>query len=397
MDTKLIGGILLIIGTSVGGAMLALPVTTAPAGAFNSALLLAACWLIMTFSAFLILEVNLWLPANSNIISMAKLTLGVFGQMIAWASYLLLLYSLIAAYIASGTDVLCSFIHTKEWIASILFVSLFSLVVFKGIQLVDYVNRGLMAAKLGAYFILVVLIAPHVNLTYLNNGNWHYLPPAIMVMITSYGFATIIPSLRTYFHGDLKKLKHAILIGSLIPLFAYILWVCVILGSLPREGAYGLNAMMASSHTTTALTQALHITLENHWVTGFSRVFSSVAVVTSFLGVSLGLSDFLADGFGVSKKGKGAILVYVATFVPSLAVVLFYPNAFILGLRYAGTFCVILLAVLPMLMTWYGRYYKQLSTPDSYQAPGGKWALTLGLLVSLGLMGYGVMTEFVGS
>jgi tyrosine-specific transport protein len=399
LDTKLLGGILLIIGTSIGGAMLALPVTAAPAGFFYSTLLLFACWLIMTFSAFLILEVNLWLPSNSNIVSMAKVTLGAFGQVVAWSSYLLLLYSLIAAYVASGTDVLHNLlslvgINTADWLASILFVSLFSLIVFKGIQSVDYVNRALMATKLGAYVILVVLIAPDLKLTYLNHGELHYLPPAIMVMITSYGFATIVPSLRAYFNGDIKKLKLAILIGSLIPLFAYILWICTILGALPSEGTYGLNAMRASTHTTTSLTQALSITLGNHWITWFSRLFSSVAVITSFLGVSLGLSDFLADGFGVSKQGKGAILVYSATFIPSLIAVLFYPNAFIIGLRYAGTFCVILLAALPMLMAWYGRYYKNLSTHAHYQTPGGKPALIMGIFVSLGLTLYGVLTEF---
>ena len=400
MDTKLLGGILLIIGTSIGGAMLALPITAAPAGFLNSAFLLFACWLIMTFSAFLILEVNLWLPTNSNIVSMAKRTLGIFGQVIAWFSYLLLLYSLIAAYIASGTDVLRNLlslvgINTPDWLASILFVSLFSLVVFKGIQSVDYVNRALMVTKLGAYIILVVLIAPHLHPSYLKHGALRYLPPAVMVMITSYGFATIVPSLRSYFNGDVKKLKLAILIGSLIPLFAYILWICTILGALPNEGSYGLDAMRASTHTTTSLTHALSVTLENDWITWFSRIFSSVAVVTSFLGVSLGLSDFLADGFGINKKGKGAFLVYLATFTPSLIAVVFYPNAFIIGLRYAGTFCIILLAMLPMMMAWYGRYHKNLSTQHSYQAPGGKPALIIGLVVSLSLTCYAIVSEFL--
>ena len=36
VDTKLIGGILLIVGTSIGGGMLALPIATAEAGITNS-------------------------------------------------------------------------------------------------------------------------------------------------------------------------------------------------------------------------------------------------------------------------------------------------------------------------------------------------------------------------
>src|SRR5687767_12890429 len=102
MNTKLIGGILLIVGTAIGGGMLALPIAASQMGFVYSSLMLLVCWVIMTFSAFLVLEVNLWLPANSNIISMAKVTLGKSGQAVAWVTYLLLFYSLIAAYMAGG-------------------------------------------------------------------------------------------------------------------------------------------------------------------------------------------------------------------------------------------------------------------------------------------------------
>lgn len=388
MDTKLLGGILLVVGTSLGGGMLALPITAAPAGFFNSVLLLFGSWFLMTFSALLILEVNLWLPANSNLVSMAKTTLGPLGLITAWLTYLLLFYSLLAAYVSGGTDVLHNLlsmigISVDDYWASIFFVCLFSLVVYKGIRSVDYVNRGLMITKFGAYIILILLIFPHMTYTNLALGEIRYLPQAVMVMITSYGFATLVPSLRTYFHGDVKKLKTAILIGSLIPLVSYTIWVAVILGTLPHEGPYGLIQMITSGHATTDLTKSLSETLQNPSITFFSRLFTSIAVITSFLGVSLGLSDFLADGFGVAKQGKGALLVYIATFLPSLIIVLFYPNAFILGLSYAGTCCVILLAILPALMVWYGRYYKNLSKHTHYQVKGGKLSLIMGLLAAV--------------
>ncbi|WP_010597824.1 aromatic amino acid transport family protein [Rickettsiella massiliensis] len=60
----------------------------------------------MTVCAFLVLEVNLRLPANTNLISMATLFLGRWGTIIAWVSYLLLFYSVLAAYMAGGGDFL---------------------------------------------------------------------------------------------------------------------------------------------------------------------------------------------------------------------------------------------------------------------------------------------------
>ncbi len=399
MNTKLLGGVLLIIGTSLAGGMLALPVVVSPAGFVNSILQLFACWLIMTFSAFLILEANLWLPNNSNIVSMAKTTLGLFGQVTAWVSYLLLLYSLIAAYISGGTDILRNLlvlagIHLPDQILPILFVSFFGLIVCKGIQSVDYVNRALMMTKLGAYFFLVAWVIPHIKFPNLFVGNPRFLPQSIMVMITSFGFATIVPSLRTYFDGDIKKLKKAIFIGSLFSLIAYTVWAGAILGTLPRDGNYGLLHMINSGHASSELPQSLSVTLKNNWITLFAQLFAAVAVLTSFLGVSLGLSDFLADGLGILKKGKGALLVYTATFLPSLAAVLFYPNAFITGLNYAGSFCIILLALLPMLMVWYGRYHKNLSSEQSYRVSGGKLTLAIGIFASLGITLYSLTKDF---
>ena len=88
MSSKLFGGILLVIGTTIGAGMLALPVATAQLGFLGSVVLLTACWGIMTACAFLFLEVNLWLPPNSNLISMAGLTLGKAGQSVVWVVFI---------------------------------------------------------------------------------------------------------------------------------------------------------------------------------------------------------------------------------------------------------------------------------------------------------------------
>ena len=163
MDFKLIGGILLIVGTSIGAGMLALPVATHQFGFIGASLLLLLCWSIMTYGALLILEVNLWLPENSNLISMAELTLGKKGAVVAWLCYLLLLYSLLAAYIAGGSELFFGlFQHNVDFLnphnAAILFTLFFGLIVYGGIKAVDYAMRGLMVVKLTSYFLLVIFI-----------------------------------------------------------------------------------------------------------------------------------------------------------------------------------------------------------------------------------------------
>lgn len=394
MDTKVAGGILMVVGTSIGGGMLALPIVSAGGGFISSSLMLFACWLIMTMSAFFIMEVNLWLPQRNNMISMAKATLGKAGEITAWLSYILLMYALLAAYISGGSSVFSDLLglmglKLPAVLSTLLFVAIFSFIVYLGIRQVDYFNRGLMTVKMGALFILIFFTFPYLDPMKLAGGHPTLLLGSITVMITSFGFATIVPSLRSYFQDDVKKLRQAILIGSLIPLICYILWDFAILGSLPRDGEYGLVAIMQKGGGTSDLTNSLSFYLHNTSINSFAHLFTAICVMTSFLCVSLGLSDFLSDGLKIEKKGKGNLIVYAATFLPSLIIVLFYPSIFVKALGYAGIFCVVLVVLLPALMVWSGRYHKKFDT-TRYQVMGGKMSVILVMLIGLLIIGLGI-------
>lgn len=389
LDSKFIGGILLIVGTSIGGGMLALPIATAEVGFFNSIIFLILCWFIMTVGALLILEVNLRLPAGSNMVSMAKSTLGLPGQIIAWITYLLLLYTLLAGYISGGADVLGSLLHNAgielpASAASLLFTLVFSLVVYGGIRSVDYVNRGLMFGKLGIYLVLVMIISPHVNFKTLNGGSMPAITASLMVLITSFGFASIVPSLREYFEDDIRTLRKVILLGSLIPLTCYIIWDAVIMGTIQREGTNGLIALMTNEHATSGLTNALSGSLQNQWITGFFGFFTSICMLTAFLGVSIGLFDFLADGLNLKKTGAQGKWTLALTFIPPLAIVLINPGIYLKALNYAGVCCVILLLLLPSIMTW--RIRTTAPHGGIRLVPGGNLILGLAFLTALFLL-----------
>jgi tyrosine-specific transport protein len=78
-------------------------------------------------------------------------------------------------------------------------------------------------------------------------------------------------------------------------------------------------------------------------------------MVTSFLGVSLSVVDFLADGFRLEKQGIEKFYLTLLTFLPPLVIAVLYPNAFQVGLSYAGIFLTILIVLLPVLLVRNGR------------------------------------------
>jgi tyrosine-specific transport protein len=391
MHSRMIGGILLIVGTSIGAGMLALPVANAAAGFWASSVFLLICWALMTAGAFFILEVNLYLPRGKHMVSMANATTGVPGLVVTWLSYLLLLYSLLSAYISGGADVmggLLQHLHIQApmWLLSSLFTLLFGLIVYCGIRQVDLVNRGLMFAKLSIYAILVVFIAPHVEWSYLQQGSAPKIMGSLMILMTSFGFAIIVPNLRDYFDDDIQQLKKVVWIGSLIPLLCYCAWDAVIIGALPSQGSEGLIALLQSDHTTSTLAMTLSNTVDNRLISSLFNVFTSICMLTAFLGVSLCLLSFLGDGLSMVQSGKQGFLLFVLTFLPPLILVLFYPGAYIHALNYAGYLCVVLLLFLPALMSYCGRKHFQ----PRFIVPGGKATQWLVMLFAVVLMGVAI-------
>jgi tyrosine-specific transport protein len=396
MNSKVIGGILLVSGTTIGAAMLALPVSTGLAGFFPSLVLLIACWAFMTYTAFLILEANLWAGENANLISMARQTLGKWGEAVSWVTYLFLLYALTTAYIAGSGPIVASVIHgltgyeVSAFVSAVPLLLLFGFFIYRGTSYVDHLNRVLMIGLVVAYVAMAALIAPHVQWPLLQHSEWPLLLIATSVVATSFGFHIIIPSLTTYLDHDLKKLKTTIFIGSLIPVIVYIIWEWLALGVIPLHGESGIIQGYIKG---TNGAQLLSETIGSGMISVIARCFAFFAIITSFLGVSLSLCDFLADGFKIKKSRTGKFALCLLTFVPPLIFTLTDPRAFLSALEYAGAFgVIILLGFLPALMVWSGRYRHHFQS--GFKTPGGKIALLFVMLFSVIIIGLEVANQF---
>ncbi|MGE0198561.1 MAG: amino acid permease [Simkaniaceae bacterium] len=350
-----IGGILLVAGTTIGAGMLALPVMSAFVGFFPSLVIFLLCWLVMLSTAFFFLDANFAVEGEPNLISMVHKTLGGWGKVLSWVVYLLLLYSLTAAYIAASAPLFSSAIEyvtgyaLPDWLSPFALPLIFGSFVYLGTLGVDVINRLLMLGLGVSYFLLVGFLPEHIDNTLLTHTDWSPILVVFPVVITSFGYHIIIPSLTTYMHHDRKKLRWILMIGSLLPLIIYILWQVLILGVVPIEGKESLvEAWRAGASATQPLTQIL----KSKWITIGAHFFSFFAIVTSFLGVTLSLSDFLTDGFKIKKSWEGRLFACVLTFVPPLVFVFTYQRGFFVALEYAGAFVAILLIFLPAMMAW---------------------------------------------
>jgi tyrosine-specific transport protein len=263
-------------------------------------------------------------------------------------------------------------------------------ILYFGVYIVDHVNRILMMIKVVLYLILAATLFPMVKSAYLWKGNLWQIKSAILVVVTAFGYGSIIPSLRSYFRSDVRLLRLSIIIGSLIPLLCYLIWNFIVEGSVDQSS---LLQWAGQAHAVTQLTRSLATMVNSHWFDTATQLFTGLCISTSFLGVGLGLTDFIADGLRVRKHGWALWFVLGLTILPPLLIVVIDPAIFIPALTFAGLCCIYLLIFLPAVMVYAGRYYR-VSMAKGYQAPGGKPLVLVVVAISSLLMIYSIYTIF---
>lgn len=382
------GGILLITGCCIGAGMLGLPVLSSVAGFKPSVVMFIISWLFMSCTALLLLEVNLWFDEEVSLVSMADRTLGIFGKVVAWICFLFLFYALGVAYIAGSGELISDFtldligINIPKWGGSLALCIFFAIFLYLGTRAVDLFNRLLMLGLAIAYVLLVFIGIPHVNSEYLQYRQWSLAPFVLPVMMISFGFHNLIPSLTAYLKRDRKRLRITVLIGSSLPLLIYIIWEWLILGLVPMEGERGfLHALKQGDMATHVLRSATN----SVWIIDVAQYFAFFAILTSFLGNSLSFVHFLSDGFKIKRTPMAKIFLCALVIVPPFIFALDFPRVFLSALNYAGAYgAMTLFGLLPVGMVWAGRYYR--NQKGDHLVPGGKATLIVISLLALTVM-----------
>lgn len=386
---KTLGSTLIVAGTTIGGGMLAMPLTSAGIGFGFTVVLLVALWLLLSFAALLFVELYQTVESDAGIGTLAEKYYGRFGRILSTTVLLTFLYALVAAYVSGGGSLLAGLLakflpntqdsHFILQLSGVLFTVIFGIFIILGTTSVDKVNRLIFFTKIVFFILVLVLLLPEISMENLlevpiDNA---LIISASPIFFTSFGFHGSIPSLNKYLEGNVKALRISILVGTFIPLVAYVLWQLATHGVLSQTEF--LNILKQDPTLNGLVTATTQIT-GSEMIGGAVRLFSALALITSFLGVALGLFECLEDLLKRVNIKTNRISLGVLTFLPPLLFVLFYPQGFIMALSYAGQMFAFYAIVLPIAMVWKLRAMN-LNLP--YQVKGGKLSLIITLVIGV--------------
>ncbi len=357
---RLLGVTCLISGMAIGAGMLAIPMATAELGFIKILFLMFGCWALMATSALVLLQVTLQFDKDKNSFSqMAYATLGRGGQIVMYITFLAFIYALISAYLSGGSSMISNFasylfdLEIPHTVSGILFLCSLGSVIYFGTQAVDQVNQWFFSAQMLFFVLLCTLFVPHIHTSYLfvnDNSLWVKAAP---VVLTSFGFHLCIPALVTYMGDEAPKLKYPLLIGSFIPLIVYAVWVAMILGTVPLQGEMSFAVLREKNASIGELIVMMNHMVDSHTLRAVLSIFSNLALITSFLGVSLSLFDFWNKNIReINPMKHEKIISFLLTFIPPALFLFVFPNGFERALAYGSLFEVILCIALPVVMAF---------------------------------------------
>lgn len=383
---SILWGTLIITGTVVGAGMFSLPVVMSGAWFSWSSAILLLTWLCMLLSGLMFLEASLHYPGNAGFDTLTRDLLGRRWNLLNGASILFVLGILTYAYISASGAILQHTFATLAMpvsarAAGLGFTLLVALFVWLGTAAVSRITLIFLGAKVITFFLLFGGLLGHVSPALLfdtGGADSDYLRYGWMVIpfcLASFGYHGNISGLIGYYRRDGNKVARCLLLGTLAALLIYLVWIVGTMGNIPRTD---FIAIAQRGGNIDALVDALGHLLQSASLSLLLTIFSTFAVASSFLGVTLGLFDYLADLLSTDNSAKGRLKTTLLTFIVPLSAALIWPNGFLVAIGYAGLAATVWAVITPALLVLRAR--QRFPHTQSWRLKGGNLPVLLVLV-----------------
>ncbi|WOT05431.1 tryptophan permease [Shewanella youngdeokensis] len=373
---SLLGGAMIIAGTTVGAGMFSLPVVGAGMWFGYSMLMLVGIWFCMLVSGLMLLETNLHFEPGASFDTLTKRTLGQFWRIINGLSIAFVLYILTYAYISGGSSIVNHTlegvgVHLPQSVAGLVFAGVLASIVIISTKAVDRITTIMLGGMIITFFLAIGNLLIEIDTTKLfePDGEARYAPYLLAALpfgLASFGYHGNVPSLVKYYGNDSKTIIKALFIGTFIALVIYSCWLVATMGNIPRSQFVDI---IAQGGNMGVLVGALSDVMASSWLNTMLSLFANLAVASSFLGVTLGLFDYLADLFGFDESRQGRLKTAAVTFIPPTILGILFPNGFLIAIGFAALAATIWAAIVPAMMAYKSR--KIFADSNSFKVPGG--------------------------
>ncbi|MDW5290246.1 aromatic amino acid transporter [Formosa sp. PL04] len=342
-----LSGIMITAGTTIGAGIFSLPIVSSGMWFVLSLVCLLFLWFLNYLSALYILEANLLFTPGASFDTISTKILGKNWSILIGLSIAFLMYILLYAYFSAFGNIAIESLgwdifKTTPWLQGVMSIALGSLlafIVWLSTAMVGRISTVLVFGMIISFTISIAGFALQIETTKLfdtTENTSSYLPylwAALPYFMTSFGLATVVPSLYKFYGKNPVIIKKSLLWGSSITFFVYVLFLSVAFGNISRQEFIAINE---AGGNIGHLIHAFQKDESSPIISFILNLFSNFAIITSFLGVGLALFDYIADKFSFPDNVRGRFKSACITFIPPGIISFFFPNGFIAAIGFAG-------------------------------------------------------------
>jgi len=367
VNAKTFRAISALIGTVIGAGIFGIPYVIAQIGFFPGIFYLLILGGLVLILNLIYGEIILRTPGDRQLTGYGKIYLGKWGKTLAALAIFVSAYGALLAYlIKTGEFLNLIFSGQTAVFFSLLFFIFSSLVLFFGLRIVSFFQSALVIFLLGLIFLFAIFSVDKINPVNFSTVNldFFFLPYGV-ILFALFG-ASVIPEMEEILRNEPEKLKKAISIGSLIPLFVYVLFAAVVVG---------VCGLKTSDDAVSGLAYFLP-----SWIVSLGAVLGVLTMSSSYLILGYVLKEVWFRDFGISKLTSFLLAIF-----PPLVLFLLGARSFISVLGITGAVMGGLEGVLIILMYWRAKQIGKREPAYSLKLP--KILLTALILVFiLGLL-----------
>ncbi len=338
MNINLFKASALLCGTVIGAGVLGIPYVIAKAGFLTGLLTILILGLAILFLNLFLGEVILRTPGNHQLPGYAEKYLGKWGKHIMMFTMFFGIYGALIAYIIGEGKALSAIFGLTPIVFSLIFFVIMSIIVFIGLKAIT--KSELVLASLVLLLVLIIsffsIFSGNFNIQNLSTFNLNNLLVPYGVILFAFVGAAAIPEMKEHLTRNRKQMKKAIMIGSGLPILAYLIFAFAIVGvtgiNTTEVATLGLGEMLGSSMII------------------FGNLFAIFAMFTSSLTLSLAMKEIYMYDYKIKPLLSWALTV----FIP-LIIFLIGAKSFIKVIGITGAFAGGIDGILIVLMFWRAR------------------------------------------
>ncbi len=381
-EAKLWMAVATLVGVVIGAGILGIPYVVAKAGFFIGSIIIITIGLVFLALNLFMGEITLRTKGKHQLSGYMEKYLGETGKVLMAISMLIGIYGALLAYLIGEGQILhtllSSFIPLSQTAFMLIFFFLCVAIMWKGMKSVGKAELYVIIAMFLVVVVITLVSLPKLDLSYLTTFHPENFLFPLGVIIFAFISSAAIPEMHEVLGKKKKLFKKAIIIGSLIPIFVYILFSFAIIGLI------GLNNFELLEPNQRIATVAL--SFYSHPILGlFANLFAIFAMFTSFLALGLGLVEMYHYDFHFSKLNSFAL-----TLLPPLAFALLDVSTFIAVLGITGALAGGLDGTLIILAYWNAKKHGERKPEFEVSCPR-----YLGFLI-IAIFLFGIFYQFAG-